>query len=110
MKYSYSRAYLVNYNKFLTFDTDKLLQIALVSNNHFLETIALRVLIVDNRLLTIDNYQILSLIIRKLAIEDMWELSKLECNSMIVEMAKEKIYAIIDESFSQKEKVFRLTK
>mgnify|MGYP003564479531 CR=1 FL=1 len=110
MNYGYSKAYLINYNRMIIMDTNKLLEIALISNNNFLEKIAIRVLLDDNRLLTIDNFEIINLVIKKLAIEDLWDLSKLEIDSLIVKLAKEKIFSIIDETFYQKKKTLSLLK
>ena len=106
----YSKAYFVNYNRMLVMDTNRLLEIALISNNNFLEKIAIRVLLDDNRLLTIDNFEVISLFIKKLAIEDLWDLSKLELDSLIVKIAKEKLFSIIDETFYQKKKTLSLLK
>lgn len=110
MNYGYSKAYLINYNRMIIMDTNKLLEIALISNNNFLEKIAIRVLLDDNRLLTIDNFEIINLVIKKLAIEDLWDLSKLKIDSLIVKLAKEKIFSIIDETFYQKKKTLSLLK
>ena len=107
---SFNKAYFINYNRMLIMDTNTLLDIALISNNSFLERIAIRVLLDDNRLLTIDDFGITNLIIKKLSIEDLWDLSKLECDSLIVKLAKEKIFSIIDETFYQKGRVLRLVK
>lgn len=110
VNYGYSKAYLINYNRMLIMDTNKLLEIALISNNSFLEKIAIRVLLDDNRLLTMDDFGIINLITNKLAIEDLWDLSKLECDSLIVKLAREKILTIIDETFYQKKKTLPLLK
>lgn len=107
---AFSKAYFINYNRMLVMDTNKLLEIALISNNNFLEKIAVRVLLDDKRLLTSDNFEIISLIIKKLTIEDLWDLSKLECDCLIVNLAKEKIFSIIDETFYQKKKTLSLLK
>lgn len=110
MVMAFNKAYWMTYNRFFWMETSKLLDIVFIGNNNFLENIALRVLLDDYRLLKVDDYNVISLIIKKLAIEDLWDLAKLDSDSLIVNLAKEKVNAIIDETFYQKEKTLYLVK
>lgn len=107
---NYSKAYLITYNRLFSMTTSKLLEIALISNNKFLEDIAIRILIDDNRLLNIDKPISLNLLIDKLSIEDIWYLSTLNTDSLIVKLAKEKVINIIDNTFYHEKKILYLTK
>ena len=107
---AFNKAYWMTYNRFFWMETNKLLDIVFVGNNNFLENIAIRVLLDDYRLLKVNDYNVISLIIKKLAIEDLWDLAKLNSDSLIVSLAKEKVNAIIDETFHQKEKTLYLVK
>jgi len=110
MVMAFDKAYWMTYNRFFWMETSKLLDIVFIGNNKFLENIAIRVLLDDYRLLKIDNYNVISLIVKKLSIEDLWDLAKLNSDSLIVNLAKEKVNSIIDETFYQKEKTLYLVK
>ena len=110
MVMAFNKAYWMTYNRFFWMETSKLLDIVFIGNNKFLENIAIRVLLDDYRLLKIDNYNVISLIVKKLSIEDLWDLAKLNSDSLIVNLAKEKVNSIIDETFYQKEKTLYLVK
>lgn len=107
---AFDKAYWMTYNRFFWMETPKLLDIVFIGNNKFLENIAIRVLLDDYRLLKVNDYNVISLIIRKLTIEDLWDLAKLNSDSLIVNLAKEKVNSIIDETFHQKEKTLYLVK
>lgn len=107
---AFNKAYWMTYNRFFWMETNKLLDIVFIGNNNFLENIALRVLLDDYRLLKVNDYNVISLIIKKLSIEDLWDLAKLNFDSLIVNLAKEKVNSIIDETFYQKEKTLYLVK
>ena len=110
MVMAFNKAYWMTYNRFLWMETNKLLDIVFIGNNNFLENIALRVLLDDYRLLKVNDYNVISLIIKKLSIEDLWDLAKLNFDSLIVNLAKEKVNSIIDETFYKKEKILYLVK
>ena len=110
MVMAFNKAYWMTYNRFLWMETNKLLDIVFIGNNNFLENIALRVLLDDYRLLKVNDYNVISLIIKKLSIEDLWDLAKLNFDSLIVNLAKEKVNSIIDETFYKKEKTLYLVK
>lgn len=110
MVMAFNKAYWMTYNRFFWMETSKLLDIVFIGNNNFLENIALRVLLDDYRLLKVNDYNVISLIIKKISIEDLWDLAKLDSDSLIVNLAKEKVNAIIDETFYQKEKTLYLVK
>lgn len=107
---NYIKAYLITYDRLFYMATSKLLEIALISNNKFLEDIAIRILIDDNRLLNIDKPISLNLLIDKLAIEDLWSLAALENNSLVVTLAKQKLMTIIDNTFFENKKPLYLIK
>ena len=110
MVMAFNKAYWMTYNRFFWMETSKLLDIVFVGNNNFLENIAIRVLLDDYRLLKVNDYNVISLIIKKLSIEDLWDLAKLDSDSLIVNLAKEKVNSIIDATFYQKEKTLYLVK
>jgi len=110
MVMAFDKAYWMTYNRFFWMETSKLLDIVFIGNNKFLENIAIRVLLDDYRLLKVNDYNVISLIIKKLSIEDLWDLAKLDSDSLIVNLAKEKVNSIIDATFYQKEKTLYLVK
>ena len=107
---AFNKSYWMTYNRFFWMETNKLLEIVFIGNNKFLENIAIRVLLDDYRLLKINDYNVISLIIKKIALEDLWDLAKLDSDSLIVNLAKEKVYKIIDETFYKTEKTLYLVK
>lgn len=100
----YNRVYLINYNKFLTYDNDKLFDIVFYSTNILLKDIAIKVLINDNRLLDSDlNYLKLYRLVDLLTIDQLAYLSNFDDYYPVALLSKMKILSMYEMSFSKKD-------